>query len=117
MALSITHAFVSSKADGPDATFVKPSNWNAALTTSMATAKILGRATAGTGAIEELNVAVNAAGDMSISSTTTSGSAITGALIIAGGLGTLDNINATGYINGGDFRLNGFPVVHDSGGF
>ena len=65
MALSITHAFVSSKSDGPDATLVRPSNWNAALVTSMATAKILGRATAGAGAVEELNVAVDAAGNIS----------------------------------------------------
>src|SRR5258707_2444607 len=65
MTFSITHSFVSGKSDSPDTTLVRPSNWNAALTTSMATAKILGRSTAGTGPVEELNVAVNAAGDLS----------------------------------------------------
>src|SRR6266404_1524475 len=104
MALSITHAFVSSKADGPDATLVRPSNWNAALITSMATAKILGRATAGAGAIEELNVAVNAAGDVSIPSTTNSTSSLTGALTVAGGAGIVGDLFAGGVLNLGGFN-------------
>lgn len=56
MTLEIKHAFVSGKADGVDMTLVQPSHWNAALSTSMATARILGRTTAGTGAIEELQI-------------------------------------------------------------
>lgn len=59
MAISITHAFVSGIADGADATVVRPSNWNAALVTSMATAKLLGRATAATGAFEEITLGTN----------------------------------------------------------
>lgn len=54
MAISITHPFVSLKGDGGDATLVKPSHWNAAHTTSMATGNILGRMTAGAGSFEEL---------------------------------------------------------------
>jgi hypothetical protein len=54
MAISITHPFVSAKGDGTDATLVRPSNWNAAHTTSMATGKLIGRATAGAGVFEEL---------------------------------------------------------------
>lgn len=54
MAISITHTFVSGIADGADATLVRPSNWNAALTTSMATGKLLGRTTAAAGAFEEI---------------------------------------------------------------
>lgn len=54
MAISITHTFVSAKVDGGDATLVRPSNWNAALTTSMATGKLLGRTTAAAGVFEEI---------------------------------------------------------------
>lgn len=54
MAILITHTFVSAKADGGDATLVRPSNWNAALTTSMATGVLLGRTTAAAGAFEEI---------------------------------------------------------------
>lgn len=56
MTLSITHAFVSAKSDGVDTTLVQPSNWNAALVATMATNKILGRRTGGTGAVEELAI-------------------------------------------------------------
>lgn len=54
MAITITHAFVSAKADGGDATLVKPSDWNAAEVTSMATGKLLGRTTAAAGVFEEI---------------------------------------------------------------
>jgi hypothetical protein len=57
MTLAITHTFVSAIADDAAASAageVLPSHWNAVLSTSMATAKVLGRATAGTGAVEEL---------------------------------------------------------------
>jgi hypothetical protein len=59
LAISITHTFVSGKADGGDATLVRPSNWNAALTTSMATANLVGRTTAGTGSFEEIAVSAD----------------------------------------------------------
>lgn len=54
MAISITHTFVSAKADGGDATLVRPSNWNDTHVTSMATGKLLGRTTAATGVFEEI---------------------------------------------------------------
>lgn len=54
MTISVTHAFQSGKADGSDATLVQPSNWNAEHTITMATSRLLGRLTAGTGAVEEL---------------------------------------------------------------
>lgn len=54
MAISLLHLFQSAKGDGPDPTRVQPSNWNAQHVITMATAKILGRTTAGTGAVEEL---------------------------------------------------------------
>jgi hypothetical protein len=55
VALSLTHAFTSAKADGSDASFVQPSNWNAEHTITMATGKILGRSSSGTGPVEELD--------------------------------------------------------------
>lgn len=56
MAITITHPFVSAKGDGTDATLVRPSNWNANHNTSMATGKLIGRATAGVGAFEEITI-------------------------------------------------------------
>jgi microcystin-dependent protein len=55
MTISLTHPFVSGKGDGVDTTVVQPSDWNDEHTLTMATAKVLGRATAGTGAVEELD--------------------------------------------------------------
>ena len=54
MAVSLKHAFQSAQADGPGSTKVQPSNWNAEHTLTCATARLLGRTTAGTGAVEEL---------------------------------------------------------------
>lgn len=56
MAISLKHAFASAKSDGADATLVQPSNWNAEHTLTLATARLLGRTTAGTGAAEEISV-------------------------------------------------------------
>jgi len=56
MAIEIKHAFTSLKGDGGDATLVRPSNWNAAHSTSMATGRLLGRTTAGVGAFEEIPI-------------------------------------------------------------
>jgi hypothetical protein len=57
MTISLKHAFQSGKADGSDSTRVQPSNWNAEHVLEMATARILGRVTASTGAAEELTAA------------------------------------------------------------
>lgn len=54
MTLSITHPFVSAVADDADPNEVGPDEWNAGHTITMATARILGRSTAGAGAVEEL---------------------------------------------------------------
>lgn len=56
MTISLKHTFVSAKADGTDPTQVQPSNWNAEHTITMATGKMLGRSTAGTGAVEEISL-------------------------------------------------------------
>ncbi len=54
MAISLKHAFASAKGDGPDPTRIQPSNWNAEHVLVCATGVMLGRATAGTGAVEEI---------------------------------------------------------------
>lgn len=54
MTISVKHAFTSAKADGADATLIRPSNWNAEHTLTLATDNLLGRSTAGTGAVEEV---------------------------------------------------------------
>ncbi len=52
---TVKHVFTSAASDGADATLVRPSNWNADHTfTVAATARLLGRATAGAGAVEEI---------------------------------------------------------------
>lgn len=56
MAVSITHSTVATGADDPSKEINKD-QWNAALLTSMATARFLGRLTAGAGEIEELTAA------------------------------------------------------------
>jgi hypothetical protein len=60
MALSVKHDFQSAKADGGDVTQVQPSNWNAEHDLTMATSKVLGRSTAGTGPVEELTATSSA---------------------------------------------------------
>ena len=59
MAITVTHPFVSAKADDVDATLVRPSNWNANHTITMATNKLLGRGTAAAGAVEEITLGTN----------------------------------------------------------
>lgn len=56
MTVSLKHAFTSAKGDGGDATLVRPSNWNAEHVLTLATQKLLGRLTAGTGAVEEISL-------------------------------------------------------------
>jgi hypothetical protein len=56
MAISIKHFFTSAKSDGTDATLVQPSNWNEEHVLTQAPNTILGRATAGTGATEEISL-------------------------------------------------------------
>ncbi|HEY9816776.1 MAG TPA: hypothetical protein V6D20_13400, partial [Candidatus Obscuribacterales bacterium] len=56
MTITLTHPFVSPKADGPDATLVQPSNWNAEHTLEQATSRILGRTSPSNGPTEELSV-------------------------------------------------------------
>lgn len=54
MTITVSHAFVSTKAQGADATVVSKNEWNAALSTSMATGKLVGRTSASAGPFEEI---------------------------------------------------------------
>jgi hypothetical protein len=54
MALSLKHAFTNPKADGGDATITRPSDWNAEHAIALATQRVVGRNTGGTGAAEEV---------------------------------------------------------------
>jgi len=56
MTVSLKHKFTSAVADGGDTNLVQPSNWNDEHDLVMATDKLLGRTTAGTGAAEEISV-------------------------------------------------------------
>lgn len=56
MAISLKHSKTSAKTDSADATLVQPSDWNAEHTLTAAQDTVLGRVSAGTGAIEEITV-------------------------------------------------------------
>jgi len=66
MPISLKHAFTSAQSDGADASLVRPSNWNAEHVLQLATARLVGRTTAGTGDAEEISVGTG----LSLSATT-----------------------------------------------
>lgn len=87
MAISLKHAFTSAIADGGDTSLVQPSNWNAEHNLTMATSRILGRTTAGTGSAEEISVGANLS--------------LSGGTLSVSGLGTIatqdaNNVSITG---------------------
>lgn len=101
MALSFTHTFVCGIADDATAQAageILPSHWNAALSTSMATAKVLGRATAGTGAIEELG-------------TTGTGDVVLAVAPTITGHPTIEGVTATGATGTGKFVFDTSPTL------
>jgi hypothetical protein len=57
--LSVKHYFVSPKADGPDPTLVQPSAWNHEHVLTSASGILLGRASSGTGNVEEIGLGGN----------------------------------------------------------
>lgn len=64
MPLVIKHKYVSAKADGPDTTLVKPSNWNDTheVATDGSGGMVVGRDTSGPGPLQELPLAYDAVG-------------------------------------------------------
>lgn len=62
--VSLKHKFSSAKADGTDATLLKPSNWNDEHNLTLAAAsRLLGRDASAAGAVQELAVVTNGGGD------------------------------------------------------
>jgi hypothetical protein len=97
MAISLKHAFASAKSDGPDSTQVQPSNWNAEHNITMATARLLGRTTASTGAVEEISVGATlllSAGVLALATNPTVG----GNLSVTGTLGVTSTSQFTGAV-------------------
>lgn len=90
MTVSLKHTFQSTKDDSGDVTIVQPSNWNEEHVLTCSTARILGRTTSGTGAVEELSVGAG----LSLSA----GSLAVGTVPVAnGGTGAT---TLTGYVKG-----------------
>jgi len=102
MAISLKHLFTSAKADGTDSTLVQPSNWNAEHQLRMATARIIGRTTAGTGAAEEIAVGAN----LSLTS---------GTLNLAASV-SITALVASGAIQGGSLSVSGDGAFTGTGG-
>jgi len=90
MTVSLKHTFQSAKTDSLDATLVQPSNWNEEHELTLATNKVLGRATAGTGPAEELSIGTA----LSVSGGTL---AVTNVPVANGGTGAS---TLTGYVKG-----------------
>jgi hypothetical protein len=90
MTVSLKHTFQSAKTDSLDATLVQPSNWNQEHQLTLATNKVLGRATAGTGAAEEISIGTA----LSVSGGTL---AVTNVPVANGGTGAS---TLTGYVKG-----------------
>lgn len=81
---SIKHAFVSAKADGPDSTVVKPTDWNANHTMASDGASVyLGRSASGPGEIEELSIAAQPGEDFTIYTKASVDAAIAAAIAAA----------------------------------
>lgn len=116
MAVSLKHTFQSAKADGGDTSIVRPSDWNAEHTFTMATSRLLGRTTAGTGAAEEISVGTglslsagslsNSAPDQTVSLTGAGTTVVTGTypnFTITSNdqyVGTVTSVGGTGTVNG-----------------
>lgn len=118
MTVSLKHKFTSAKTDGADTSLVRPSNWNDEHDLTLAASKLLGRATASTGAAEEITVGTSLSldaatqtlrraaltGDVTASvdsnSTTIANGAVTAAKIGSGAatLAKLDTTGTSGYV-------------------
>lgn len=99
MSISLKHTFVSPKSDGTDSTLVQPSSWNAEHKLTMATARLVGRTTAGTGAAEEISVGAGltfAAGSLSLASSVSITALTASGAVTAGSLTVTGDVDFTG---------------------
>ena len=125
MTVSLKHAFQSAQPDGPDSTKVQPSNWNAEHTLTCATARLLGRTTVGTGAVEELTAGTGltlSGGSLAVTAgayTTPTGTenlsnkTLTTGNVLDGGTSVSD----AGTISPSSPGFRGLPVVSTSGAY
>jgi len=70
MTVSLTHIFQSAKPDGTDASLIQPSDWNAEHELTAAAGTVIGRDTSGAGLVQELPIAVTAAGNVGLGTST-----------------------------------------------
>lgn len=95
MAISLKHNFTSAVADEGDTSLVRPSNWNAEHDLTLATSRLIGRTTAGTGSAEEISVGTGlnlSSGSLAVSSTTPQVNSIN-TFTVAQVIETTDNSN------------------------
>lgn len=95
MAISLKHNFQSAVADEGDTSVVRPSNWNAEHDLTLATSRLVGRTTAGTGSAEEISVGTGldlSSGTLAVSSTTPQVNSIN-TFTVAQVIETTDNSN------------------------
>lgn len=119
MAIGLIHQYVSAIADDGNTSLVQPSNWNAQHTLTLATGKLLGRSTAGTGAVEEItpnNTLTLSGGTLSATTATTSqlgvvkpdGVTVTiaaGVISASGGAATAITVGSTSVVSGTTTRV------------
>jgi len=107
MTVSLKHAFASARGDGADASLVQPSNWNAEHTLTLASSRLLGRTTSGTGAAEEISV-----GSRLLLSSGTLGFSTSAETLLAGALQTSGG-SMTGDLSMGTKKITalGTPTV------
>ena len=136
MTVSLKHTFQSAKTDSADTTIVQPSNWNEEHVLTLATNKVLGRATAGTGVAEELSLGTAlsvSGGTLAVTNVpvanggtgaTTAGAALTALGAAAAGANTditaLDQdvtITATGTIATNTLGYRGLPQNSKTGAY
>lgn len=70
MALRVVHTFVSEKADGPDTTLVRPSDWNDEHALEATPGKILGSTSGGDGTVVEQPMAFDGSGNPTLENVT-----------------------------------------------
>lgn len=88
MAITVKHKFTSAKADSGDASLIRPSNWNDNHDITLATGKLMGRYTAGTGLVQEVGLATRlefSAGNIDLST------AVQAQLALIAGKASLDS--------------------------
>lgn len=112
MPISLKHAFVSGKADGTDSTLIQPSNWNDEHVLQCASARLVGRTSAGAGAAEEITVGAGLTfAAQALSANVTSVAGKTGAVTLAvadvSGAAPLASPTFTGTVTGANATFSG----------